>query len=128
MRRRCSLFALCLAWLFANGAIWNVVQVVAWGKMFSDNLTYLSVGRALEKTFDGSRPCELCAIAEAGQDTAKKQLPAEAALGGSAEKLLLISEIAPAFVLAAPDRAWPGVAFDSGPSRTDPVPVTPPRV
>ena len=128
MRRRISLFALCLAWLCANGALWNVVQVVAWAKMFHDYSQMMPVAVALRHTFDGSKPCELCHICQSAEDATRKQLPRAAALGASMEKLLLVSECAPAVVLPAPDFVWPGVADDAGLSRSEAVPVPPPRV
>ncbi|MDI1248374.1 MAG: hypothetical protein PSV13_05770 [Lacunisphaera sp.] len=127
MRRSLSFTALCLAWLCANGALWNAVQVVAWVKMFHDYSQVMPVAQALQITFDGSAPCELCHFTEKAQAAARDQLPREAALSGG-EKVLLASESAPQFVLAAPDFGWPGVGADSGPARTDPVPVPPPRV
>lgn len=127
MRRRLSIIALCLAWLCANGAIWNAVQVVAWAKMLHDYSQMMPVAQALQITFDGSAPCELCHFTEKAQDAAREQLPREAALGG-AEKILLATESTTVFVPAAPDFAWPGVATDAGPLRPDPVPVPPPRV
>lgn len=127
MRRRLSLYALCLAWLFANGALWNVVQVVAWGQMLSTNLTYLSTWKALEKTFDGSQPCELCEITHSAQDAAREQLPPEATSGGG-EKVVLISEGTPSLILSRAKVAWPGIHQDSGSLRSERVPVRPPRV
>ena len=128
MRRRVSIVALCLAWLFANGAVWNVVQAVAWAKMFHDYSQVMPAARALRITLDGSAPCSLCHAVQKAQDTAREQLPRDAALGGGMEKLLLACESAPAVVLAAPDFAWPGVVNDAGPARTEAVPVPPPRV
>lgn len=127
VRRRVSIIALCLAWLCANGAIWNVVQVVAWAKMFHDYSQVMPVAKALEITFDGSAPCDLCHISQQGQDAAREQLPREAALG-SGEKILLATESTTTFVLTAPDFAWPGGVHDAGPARTELVPVPPPRV
>lgn len=127
MRRRISIIALCLAWLCANGTIWNVVQVVAWAKMFRDYSQVMPVAQALQITFDGSAPCELCHFTEKAQDAAREQLPHETALAG-AEKILLATESTAAFVPAAPGSVWPGVFHDAGPARTDPVPVPPPRV
>jgi hypothetical protein len=128
LRRQISITCLCLAWLFANGAIWDVVQVVAWSRMYSDYSGYLSPLRALEKTFDGSDPCALCVAVHHARETGREQLPRDAALGGGAEKLLLVSESVPAVVLTAPDFIWPGVVDQAGRMRTDAVPVPPPRV
>ncbi len=128
MRRRVSIAALCLAWLSANGAIWDVVQVVAWAKMFHDYAQVMPAAQALQVTFDGSAPCDLCHIAREAQDTAHEQLPRDEVLGGGTEKLLLMAETAPTFVPAAPDSTWPAVADGAGLTRTEPVPVRPPRV
>ena len=127
MRRTISLTALLLAWLCAHGALWNVVQVVGWAKMYRDYARTLSAAQALEVTFDGSAPCALCHLSQQAENTARQQLPRDAALGGGSEKLLLVAESAPPVVVAAPDFAWPGAVNDAGLTRTDPVPVTPPR-
>ncbi len=128
VRRHVSVFALCLAWLCANGALWNVVQVVAWARMFHDYSQIMPATKALQITFDGSKPCELCHVCEAATEATHKQLPRNDALGGGMEKLLLVSEGAPAIVVAAPDFVWPGVANDDGQLRSESVPVPPPRV
>ncbi len=128
MRRILSIVSLLLAWLCANGAVWNAVQAVAWAKMFHDYSQIMPAAKALRITFDGSAPCRLCHIAQKAQDTAREQLPRDTALGGGMEKLLLISESAPTVVVTAPDFTWPGVVDDAGLMRTEPVPVRPPRV
>jgi hypothetical protein len=128
MRRRVSLIALCAAWLCANGALWNAVQVVAWAKMLHDYSQVMPVPQALRVTFDGSAPCDLCKLSQKAQKTACDQLPRDAALGGGMEKLLLVSESAAPVVLTAPDFAWPGGVNAAGPARTESVPVPPPRV
>jgi hypothetical protein len=127
VRRTLSTTALLLAWLCANGAAWNVVQVVAWAKMFSEYSQVMPVADALELTFDGSAPCELCTLAQGGQDGARSQLPADAALGGGTEKILLIADWTPAPVLVAPDFVWPGLVAEAGLIRSESVPVPPPR-
>jgi hypothetical protein len=127
VRRNLSITCLLLAWLCANGALWNVVQVVAWVKMIHDYAQVMPAARALQITFDGSAPCKLCHLSQAAQDTARDQLPREAALGAGLEKLLLVSEGVPAVVVVAPELAWPDVAHDGGLTRAEAVPVPPPR-
>ena len=127
MRRKFSVICLLLAWLCANGAVWNVVQVVAWAKMIRDYSQVRPVAQALQLTFDGSAPCKLCHLAQDGREAASK-LPPSAALGGGDEKILLIADCAPAPVLVAPEFSWPSVAAATGLSRTESVPVPPPRV
>ena len=127
MRRRLSLFALCLAWLCANGALWNVVQVVGWAKMLHDYSAVMPTARAMKITFDGSAPCDLCHLSQSAEDTARQQLPRDAELGSGMEKLLLVTGDAVAVVVTAPDLAWPGIVNDAGLTRTESVPVPPPR-
>ena len=128
MRRAFPTACLLFAWLCANGALWNVVQVVAWAKMFHDYSATMPTAEALELTFDASKPCKLCCIAKSAEETARKQLPREAVLGGGVEKLLLIAECTPAVVVPVPDFNWPGVTDDTGLIRKEAVPVPPPRV
>lgn len=127
MRRALSITSLLLAWLCANGAVWNVVQVVAWAKMFHEYAQVMPATDALELTLDGSAPCSMCLIAQGGQDAARQQLPAEAALGGGQEKIVLIADCAPAPVLVAPAATWPGLVTETGCTRAESVPVPPPR-
>jgi hypothetical protein len=127
VRRHVSTICLLLAWLCANGAVWNVVQVVAWAKMFHTYSQAMPASQALALTFDGSAPCDMCILAQDGQGTARSSLPREAALGGGTEKILLIAECAPAGVLVAPEISWPGIAHEVGVTRDDSVPVPPPR-
>lgn len=125
MRRHVSVCALVLAWLFANGAAWNVVQVVAWVKMFHDYSQVMPVRDALRVTFEGES-CNLCQIAQNGAETAREQLPKSDTFGGS-DRLLLAFHATPVFVVASPDHGWPGLAHEAGRTRTDSVPVPPPR-
>lgn len=126
VRRHVSTLALVLAWLCANGAVWDVVQIVAWGRMFTVYSSYLPTGKALERTFDGSKPCEICEIAQHGRDDTQQQ-QSPSALGGG-DRLVLACDTAAPVIVTAPDFAWPGIADDSGRTRTDAVPVPPPRV
>lgn len=127
MRRTISIGCLILAWLCANGAIWNVVQVVGWVKMYHDYSQTMPAARALEITFDGSAPCDLCHISQQAGDTARQQGPRDAELGGGMEKLLLAAGNTVVFVLSAPAFVWPGTVDDAGVSRPTAVPVPPPR-
>ena len=127
MRRKFSIACLLLAWLCANGAVWNGVQVVAWAKMIRDYSQIMPAARAVELTFSGEAPCKLCHLAQSGQAASRDNQP-PAALGGGDEKILLLAECVPAPVLVAPDFSWPGVADTAGLTRTESVPVPPPRV
>lgn len=54
VRRNLTFACLILAWLCANGAVWNVVQVVAWARMFHDYSQVMPAAQAVQITFDGS--------------------------------------------------------------------------
>lgn len=127
MRRRFTIFALCFAWFCANGAAWNLVQLVGWTKMLHDNAQVMSLAQAVQTTFDGSKPCNFCLISQAAQKAARDQEPVTAALGDANGKIVLIAEFAPAFEMAAPVTDWPGLVHETGSLRTDAVPVPPPR-
>ena len=127
MRRRISITCLLLAWLCANGAVWNVVQLVAWAKMFHDNSQVMTATEALDVTFNGSKPCALCRLSQVAQETAREQQPHEADPGSSERFLLAFHSIAP-LVLNMPDSDWPDLAHDTGLVRIESVPVRPPRV
>jgi hypothetical protein len=128
VRRYFSIGSLLFAWLCANGALWNVVQVAAWVKMFHDYSAIMTGGEALQLTFDASKPCKVCSIAKSAEDTARKQMPRDAAFVGGEEKLLLLSECSPTVVAPAPAFVWPDVGDHTGLIRKETVPVPPPRV
>ena len=125
MRRIFAISALCLAWLFANGAAWNLVQVVAWAKMFRDYSQVSPVREALRETLEGG-PCKLCRLAQDGAKTAREQLPKSDAFGAG-DRLVLAWQPVPPVVLIAPNAVWPGLVHEAGRIRTDAVPVPPPR-
>jgi hypothetical protein len=127
VRRRLSFAALCLAWLCANGAIWNAVQVVAWAKMINDYSRVMPLPRAIQVTFDGSAPCKLCLLTAHAREATREPLPQEAALG-TADKLILSYQPAAAFVLVRPEPVWPAIGDITGSTRPEAVPVRPPRV
>jgi hypothetical protein len=127
VRRKISIACLLLAWFCANGSPWEVVQVVAWGKMFTRYVQEFSAGDALARTFDASKPCALCKVAQKGRDAANANEQAPASTGATEKVLLAFQAIAP-LVIVAPDFCWPGVTADFGLMRTEAVPVPPPRV
>ena len=122
VRRQLQVLTLCFAWLCANGALWDAVQVVAWGKMIRDYSQIMSFTQAVQKTFDGSGACEICAVV----DDVKASTPAQQ-VERSHERVLLALHTPEKFMMNAPAFTWPGVVHDFGLTPTDPVPVRPPR-
>ena len=126
MRKKSSIACLFFAWLCANGALLDVVQVFAWGKMFAGYTGTMSVVAALNATFDPAKPCDLCLTVATAKDTAEKQLPA-AVSRASADKLLLALHTPARLIFVSPTADWPAALASAAPSRTEPVPVPPPR-
>lgn len=122
MRRTFQVLTLAFAWLCANGALWDSVQVFAWAKMTSDNARIMPLSQAIAKALNGSAPCEICSVVEEAQQSQPTQQ-----VERSAEKILLACQAPEKFLLTIPSVDWPGVVSDAGPARTDPVPVPPPR-
>lgn len=127
VRKKLSITCLLFAWLCANGALLDAVQVFAWGKMFAENARALPLGEALAATFDPAKPCEMCLGVAAAKETARQQLPGSVEKAGQ-EKLVLALHAAnrPIFLSSSAD--WPVTLASVPPSRTDPVPLPPPRV
>jgi hypothetical protein len=60
MFRGLSVAGLLLAWLCAQGALTDAVQVFAWVRMFSGYVQTTTWRAALEQTLDPEKPCEIC--------------------------------------------------------------------
>jgi hypothetical protein len=127
VRRKFSITCLLLAWFCATGAVWNVVQVIGWAGMIRDYSQVMPMSEAIGVTFGGTAPCDLCHLAEEGQETTRDS-PSPTVPGSGMEKILLIAECAPAPVLVAPDFSWPEAVDAAGLLRAESVPVPPPRV
>ncbi len=125
VRKKIAIFSLLFAWLCANGALLDAVQVLAWGKMFAGYTQTMSVAEALRETFDPAKPCAMCLGVAEAKETAKQQLPAT--VERSAEKLLLAYHANAIFVVPHSSTEWPAMLASVAPSRTEEVPVPPPR-
>ena len=127
MWKKSAITFLLFAWICANGALLDVVQVFAWGKMFSGYAKTMSVAASLNETFDPSKPCEMCiGVATAKEDLDQKHVPAT--LEQSSSKLLLALNAASPFVFVKVPEDWPAERGHTTPSRSETVPVPPPRV
>jgi hypothetical protein len=126
VRKKISLTGLLLAWLCANGAIWDVMQVFAWGKMFSEYATVLSVTDALAATFDPARRCHRCIAISEAKSAGQEQGPLPSAPAET--KLVLACESPVQYLVAQSRAAWPAVQVGVAPLRIEPVILPPPRV
>ena len=103
------------------------MQVFAWGKMFAENARTLPLGEALRTTFDPAQPCALCLGVAAAKDTAARELPSSVERPAAEKFLLALHSSARPFFLS-PSADWPVTLASVPPSRTEPVPLPPPRV
>jgi hypothetical protein len=125
VRRRCSILCLCFAWICANGAMLDAVQVFAWTRMFAGYACALPVGAALRATFDPARPCELCRAVAQAEASAQREAPVLPVRSG--EKLVLACPLLAALIFPAPRESWPHAEPELAPARVEAVPVRPPR-
>ena len=90
MQRTFAIASLILAWICANGAVWDAVQVFAWARMFAGYSHTLPARAALRETFDPGKPCAICLAVAKAKEAEQKQAPRP--LERSTAKLVLACE------------------------------------
>ncbi len=101
MRRRLSLILVLLAWLFATGSQWQVVQSFAWTRMILSYAKTMPLDQAIRLTFTPDNMCGVCELVSAAQH----EHPGDTALppGTSLDsKPLLVFQPAPTVIFTAP--------------------------
>ena len=105
------------------GAHWAVLQTVAWIGMAVSYSQRAPLMEALQKTFDGHHPCQLCKAVTEGKKSEQKhaalKLETKLDLFCLSEGLTL--QLAPPVSLASDE-------FASAPARAEPPPSPPPRL
>ena len=125
MSRRLAILSLLCAWLCASGAMLDLAQVFAWGRMFAGYARSESLAAAAKETFDPGKPCEICMAVCKARDAAAKHAPAP--LSAGSEKMVMIFErVAPLAMLEA-GCSWPETEGAVALGRPGEVPVPPPR-
>lgn len=100
MPRRFALVVTLFAWLLATGSHWDVVQTVAWARMFAINSQTMPVLDAAKKTFSPDGRCNLCKTvsrAKAHHEDADEKIP-----GTKAPEKEFLAITSPARVFLAP--------------------------
>ncbi len=128
MPKPIAIAALLLAWLCANGALLDGLQVFAWTRMFANYSQSMSVSAALRATFDPAKPCDLCiGVANAKDNLQQKAIPAAVERSGEKELVLVLHTSAP-LILTRVSECWPRSHVATRRIRAEDVPVPPPRV
>lgn len=114
------MLSLCVA---ATGVQWDLLQVVAWGRMMTRHAEHMPLTEAVSKTFDGEM-CGLCRIvARAGKtEQSRTTLPN----GAVQDRMLLLVGIPPRIVLGIPAAPLPRPADKVVPANDRPEPRVPP--
>ncbi len=101
MRHKLSLILALSAWFFATGSHGNIVQAVAWGKMFTTYSQTMSYADAAKLTFATNNLCDVCELVA---DAEKSSNDSENAPGKSGvRKIQLTFDAVPQIVVTAPD-------------------------
>jgi len=122
VRRGFAILCLSFAWFCANGALWDAVQAFAWVRMIQEYSQFMPLARAIQITFDGSAPCDICNLVteakqqESGQDVVRSE-----------NRVLLACVVPERIVLSPPPFSWPEGEDAVGIVREIEVPVPPPR-
>src|ERR1700723_2091760 len=70
---RFSRWLLIAALFLAIGGHWAVLQTVAWATMIVDYSRSGALTEAVQKTFDGKHPCQICTEIQKSRQSDKKQ-------------------------------------------------------
>lgn len=127
MGRPFALVVTLFAWLFATGSHWDVVQTVAWGRMFAINSHTMSLADAAKKTFDPDARCGLCKTVarakthreDAGENVPGAKTPEKVLLACAPSTLVFLSP-APVSLGLLPSIAAPASAEPVAPLLTPP--------
>jgi hypothetical protein len=123
--RRFAHISLLCAWLCASGAMLDLAQVFAWGRMFTSYMCCESIAEAAKETFDPAKPCAICLAVGKAREASNGHAPALPAPG--AEKMVLIFDGLNEFVAMVDEDEWPVISASYAPSSIRDVPVPPPR-
>lgn len=127
MRRRFAFVLTLTAWLLATGSHWDVVQAVAYARMFADNARTLPLGAALTRTFSPEGRCNMCAAVDTAKQAAD-HANAPASADKFSGKIVLTHEPAARFIFAlAAAPAWPDSVLHPVSAERAAPPLPPPR-
>jgi hypothetical protein len=122
--RRLTLLLVLVAFTFSCGGQWYVLQCLAWTNMIREYSQMVPLSQAVEMTFSGQYPCELCKIIAQKEQSQNLKI---AALHKQEKK-----QVSDGVVLALPPRSVSPQIFPVRPeflqTRSDAPPIPPPRL
>jgi len=127
VHRRLPLVLTLVAWLLASGTQWDVVQSVAWLRMFAENARVLPLGAAVARTFSPEGRCELCGIVASAKQ--QREQAGDTVPGGQADQRFLLLAGSPQdVVIVAPESSpWVRTEPRFASARRAAPPLPPPR-
>ena len=127
--RKLGLLFAALAFFSIAGGHWAVLQSVAWAGMLHDYAQRTgSVAVAVEQTFDGQHPCELCREIQVVKSKEQKGSPLSLTTKDDAKvKALAADSLLRPFVRTATEVCFPRAVSGFGSGRTEQPPTPPPR-
>ena len=120
---RSSRWLLIAALFVAIGGHWAVLQTVAWATMIVDYSKEGALTEAVQKTFDGRHPCQICTVIQKSRQSEKKQ---ESLL--LAKKVELFNQHIAKVLFAPCDTISQPVSDSFSAARSQAPPVPPPRI
>jgi hypothetical protein len=120
---RFSRWLLIAALFVAIGGHWAVLQTFAWATMIVDYSRSGALTEAVQKTFDGRHPCQICTEIQKSRQSDKKQ---ESLL--LSKKVELFDQHVAKIVFASGDSAPQPISDFFSSARSQAPPVPPPRV
>lgn len=121
LRRHFQCWFFIFLWLGATGIQWDVVQGLAWARMFTGYIKSMSLTEAAKKTLQGEL-CSLCEVVKQAKDS-DNPLPG---IEASKEKLPIILDLPLAWVRPAQATEPTHKEIDAMGSTERPEPPTPP--
>ncbi|WP_221030705.1 hypothetical protein [Actomonas aquatica] len=128
MPRRLSLAFTLVAWLFATGSHWDLVQTFAWGKMFASYSQTMSYVDAARLTFSVDGMCGVCEFVQDAKQTADTDGSPAPAESGTQKIQLGLACSAPVVITAPVAEPWSLSDCALPAARPLAPPVPPPRL
>jgi hypothetical protein len=122
VRTKAAQFLVAFSLIVSIGGHWAILQSIGWVGMIASYSRDATLRVALEKTFDGNNPCQICRAVREGKQSEKKEdfrhvdtklelwVAADASLLGSRRSFILVA-----------------TRLDPSPLRFETPPAPPPR-